>query len=106
MNIRVQRENGISRLKMEGELTIYQASEIRQELIGHLADCDEMEIDLAGVVEMDTAGCQLLLAAKHEGLQQGKSVRFVSHSQAALEIIDLFQMAAQFGDPLLIPAQR
>jgi len=55
---------------------------------------------------MDSAGFQLLLAAKREGTRLGKAVRFVSHSQAALEVIDLYDMAAQFGDPLLLSARQ
>lgn len=106
MHINAQQENDICRLKMEGEFTIYHGQEIRDGLIEHLAANDEIELDLGGVTEMDTAGLQLLLAAKREGTRQGKTVRFVSHSQAALELIDLYNMAAQFGDPMLIPARK
>jgi anti-anti-sigma factor len=105
MHINAQQENGICRLQMEGELTIYNALEIRDGLMGHLAANAGIELDLSGVAEMDTAGFQLLLAAKREGVRLGKTVRFVSHSQAALEVIDLYDMAAQFGDPLLISAR-
>lgn len=106
MHINAQRENGVCRLRMEGEFTIYNAQEIRNGLVEHLAANDEIELDLSGITEMDTAGFQLLLATKREGTRLGKAVRYVSHSQAALEVIDLFDMAAQFGDPLLISARR
>ena len=106
MHINVQQKNDVCHLKMEGELTIYHGQEIKNRLIEHLAANNEIEVDLGGVSEMDTAGFQLLLAAKREGTRLGKSVRFVSHSQAALELIDLYNMAAQFGDPLLIPARH
>jgi len=106
MHINAQQENGICRLQMEGELTIYHSLEIRDGLMGHLGANAEIELDLSGVTEMDTAGFQLLLAAKREGTRLGKAVRFVSHSQAALEVIDLYDMAAQFGDPLLLSARQ
>ncbi|MBZ0106375.1 MAG: STAS domain-containing protein [Sulfuricella denitrificans] len=106
MQINVRRENGACRLEIEGELTIYHGPEFRSCLLENLPGCDETEISLAGVTELDTAGCQLLLAAKREGLRLGKQVRFVSHSLSALEVIEQFQMAAQLGDPLVIPAQR
>jgi len=106
MQINVQKENGICRLQMEGELTIYHGPEVRDGLVEHLATSNEIEVDLGGVSEMDTAGFQLLLAAKREGTRLGKTVRFVSHSQAVLELIDLYNIAAQFGDPLLIPARH
>jgi len=106
MHIDAQQENGICRLQMEGELTIYHSLEIRDGLMEHLAANAEIELDLSGVTEMDTAGFQLLLAAKREGTRLGKAVRFVSHSQAALDVIDLYDMAAQFGDPLLLSARQ
>ena len=106
MHISAQRENGICRLQMEGEFTIYNAMEIRDGLMAHLAANNEIELNLSGITEMDTAGFQLLLAAKREGTRLGKVVRYVSHSQAALEVIDLYDMAAQFGDPLLISARQ
>jgi anti-anti-sigma factor len=106
MNIKAQLKGGVCRLQMEGELTIYHAQAIRHELIEQLATCKEIELNLSGVSEMDSAGFQLLLATKREGSRLGKLVSFVSHSQAALELIDLYNMAAQFGDPLLIPAQH
>lgn len=106
MHIDAQQENGICRLQMEGELTIYRGLEIRDGLMEHLAASAGIELDLGGVTEMDTAGVQLLLAAKREGIRLGKTVRFVSHSQAVLEVIDLYNMAAQFGDPVLISARQ
>ncbi len=106
MHIDAQQENGICRLQMEGELTIYHSLEIRDGLMEHLTANAEIELDLSGVTEMDTAGFQLLLAAKREGTRLGKAVRFVSHSQAALDVIDLYDMAAQFGDPLLLSARQ
>lgn len=106
MHIGARHENGICRLRIEGEFTIYNAVQIREGLLEHLAGSQEIEVDLGGVSEMDTAGFQLLLATKREGNRLGKSVRYVSHSQAALEVIDLYDMAAQFGDPLLISARR
>lgn len=106
MRIDARHQDGICRLRIEGEFTIYHARQIRDDLLEHLDSSKEIELDLGGVTEMDTAGIQLLLAAKREGLRRGKPVRYVSHSQAALEVIDLYDMAAQFGDPLLISARQ
>lgn len=105
MHMNADRDKGVCRLRMEGELTIYHALQVRDGLMEQLAACDEIELDLSGITEMDTAGFQLLLAAKREGSRLGKAVRYVSHSQAALEVIDLHGMAAQFGDPMLICAR-
>jgi len=106
MNIQAQSENGICKLVIEGDLTIYYGLDIKAAFLESLSDCREVEVVLAGVTELDTAGCQLLLAAKRLGARLGKPVRFTSHSLAALESIDSFRMVAQLGDPLVIPAGR
>jgi anti-anti-sigma factor len=105
MHIGARHDDGICRLQVEGEFTIYNAQQIRDGLLAHLASGTGIEVDLGGVTEMDTAGFQLLLAAKREGARLGKAVRYLAHSQAVLEVIDLYDMAAQFGDPLLISAR-
>lgn len=97
-----QVENGVYRVKVEGEMTIYQALELKQGLMQCLHDCAELEVSLAGVSEMDTAGFQLLVLAKREASQLGRSLRLVEHSPATLEVMDLFNMAAYFGDPVVM----
>jgi anti-anti-sigma factor len=97
-----QVENGVYRVRLEGEMTIYQALELKQELMQRLHDCAEMEVSLAGVSEMDTAGFQLLVLAKREAARLGRPMRLVEHSPATLEVMDLFNMAAYFGDPVVM----
>jgi len=85
-------------------LTIYHAIEQKQLLLDALADTDELELNLSQVAEMDTAGLQLLILLKKEAQQTGKQVRIVAHSQAVSSLIDFCNMAAEFGDPLVISA--
>uniref|UniRef100_UPI00051C7B7F STAS domain-containing protein n=1 Tax=Aeromonas finlandensis TaxID=1543375 RepID=UPI00051C7B7F len=54
------------------------------------------------VSEIDSAGLQLLLVAKKTALQQGSSLALVWHSNAVLELLELCQLSAFFGDPTLI----
>lgn len=54
-------------LRLEGELTIYTAQEVRQRFLQALAaDAAPVPlcVDLSGVTELDTSGVQLLLAAR------------------------------------------
>jgi anti-anti-sigma factor len=97
-----QVENGVYRVKVEGEMTIYHALELKQGLMQCLHDCTEMEVSLAGVSEMDTAGFQLLVLAKREAARLGRPLRLAGHSPATLEVMDLFNMAAYFGDPVVM----
>ena len=43
---------------------------------------------------------------KREALRRGKQARIVAHSAAVRELVDFYNMAAEFGDPMLIPAQE
>jgi len=91
-------------LSLVEDLTIYHALELKQKLLDALQSTDELELNLAHVGEMDTAGLQLLILLKKEAQLAGKSVRIVGHSQAVSAVIDFCNLGAEFGDPLIIPA--
>ncbi len=104
--MRVQTKgSGLCKLTVEDEMTIYTAVKLKETLMEHLQRCSELEIDLSQVDEMDTAGFQLLLLAKREAMQANKALCLVSHSRATLEVLDLYNMAAYFGDPLVLSEQ-
>ncbi|HSI47483.1 MAG TPA: STAS domain-containing protein [Ideonella sp.] len=91
-------------LAIEGELTIYRAAELCEELKAAQASAAELEINLAGVTEMDSAGVQLLMAAKKSAQVTQRTLRLVGHSPAVLEVFEILDLAAHFGDPLVMPA--
>lgn len=82
-----------------GELGIYTVSELRDAWRHALNMHDEVEIDLGGITEIDTAGLQLMLMAKR---CPGKTVRFVNHADAVLRLLDLANLGGTLGDPLLV----
>lgn len=92
------------RLAIEESMTIYNALQIKEHLLGTLEGCQELELDLSQVAEIDTTGAQLLILAKREANRQNKSLRVIAHSPAVLEVLDFYNVAAYFGDPLHIPA--
>ncbi len=93
-------------LVVSNDLTIYHALELKPTLLDALATTQELELNLSQVSEMDTAGLQLLILLKKEAQRAGKCVRIVAHSQAVSSVIDFCNMAAEFGDPLVIPAHE
>lgn len=97
---------GSYRLSIGDDMTIYNVITQKLQLIEALANCSDLEIDLSQVGEIDTAGFQLLLLIKREAAQNGKAARIVAHSQPVREVLDFFNMAAYFGDPLVIPARE
>ena len=95
-----------NRLALAEDLTIYHALEQKPRLIDALDSCDRLELDLSHVVEMDTAGLQLLILAKREAARQGKSLSIVAHSPAVSQTIDFCNLTAFFGDPVVITAHE
>lgn len=104
MEIRVEGGDGIGTLHLRGELTIYTAADTKPRLLDALAQADALDINLADVTEIDTAGVQLLILAKREAARAGKRLILSGHSPAAMELIETFNLAGWFGDPLVIPA--
>jgi anti-sigma B factor antagonist len=92
--------NGIGHVRISGEMSMYTAIDARALLQETLLLCKEVEIDLSEVAEIDSAGLQLLIQAKREGTRIGVPVRLVFHSPAVQEIIDLYRLALEFGDPM------
>lgn len=91
-------------LAIEGELSIYRAAELKETLLKALEGAASLEIDLHDVSEIDSAGIQLLMLTKSTGHATACEVRLVNHSPAVLEVFELLDLAAHFGDPLLMPA--
>ena len=92
----------ITRFNIDGELSIFSAAALQQRLLDAISTGKEIEVDLSQVSEMDTAGIQLMVAAKREAADQKKLLRFAGHSQAVLDLIELFDLSEYFGDPLSI----
>jgi len=101
MSIQVEYEEKTARVALAGELTIYTVQEIKAALGGAMQKSNDIEVDLAGVTEIDTAGLQLMLIAKRN---PGKDVRFVNHPETVLRLVDLANLGGALGDPLFISA--
>ncbi|BBL60510.1 STAS domain-containing protein [Methylomonas koyamae] len=89
-------------LTIEDELTIFTAAEQKNNVLSFLSSGDDLEINLSQVAEMDTAGLQLLILAKREAARAGKTLRFVMHSKAVLDILELVNLTTAFGDQVVI----
>jgi anti-sigma B factor antagonist len=104
MSIKIERDEHHCTLRIDGEMTIYSAAEHKTQLLEHLEDCEDLELDLSDVGEMDSAGLQILLMLKREAEKAGHSLHLTNHSQAVFEVLELLNMQAHFGDPVVIPA--
>lgn len=90
-------------LRVEGEMNIYKASELKQALLSAIPAGGTLEADLSGVTEMDSAGLQLLMLAKKTAQSRGGDLKLVNHSPAVVDIFELLNLGTFFGDPLVIP---
>ena len=91
-------------LAIDGEMTIYRAAELKPLVLDALERAQVLELSLAGVSELDTAGLQVLILAKEAAQSGGRTLRLVDHSPAVLEVFELLGMTAYFGDAVLVAA--
>jgi anti-anti-sigma factor len=96
----------VARLALEGDLTIYNAVEMKRRLLEAVRAPNALELDLSQVGEMDTAGFQVLVLAKRESQRLGHDLSIVAHSQAVRDVLETYNMLAYFGDPMVIPADE
>jgi anti-sigma B factor antagonist len=101
MSINVDSAGAGGRVSLSGEMTIYNVAQIKATLAEAMRGYDEIEVDLAGIGDIDTAGLQLMLIAKGN---PDCAVRFVNHSQEVLRLVDLANLGSALGDPLFICA--
>jgi anti-sigma B factor antagonist len=90
---------------VQGELCIFHASEIKPRLLDLIKPEASCDVDLSAVSEIDTAGVQLLLLLKREAAQADCQLNFINHSDALLEVMELFHLSRNFGDPVLLMAE-
>ncbi|MCY1374382.1 anti-anti-sigma factor [compost metagenome] len=91
-----------TQLALQGELNIYHAARLKDELLEALAAQPELEVDLGEVEDCDSSGVQLLLLLKREARRRGKRLALINHSACVTEVIDLLNLASELGDPVVL----
>lgn len=76
-------------------MTIYTCGELKPRLLEELgAHPDAGELDLAHVVELDTAGLQVLLTARRFASDAGRELRLVNASHVVADVFELCRLSA------------
>jgi anti-anti-sigma factor len=83
-------------------MTIDTVEELQKVMLAPLAQGNSLEMNLADVTAMDTAGLELLVLLKTEARMRGRNVRIIDHSLAVMDILDLSDLEDSFGDTILI----
>jgi anti-sigma B factor antagonist len=97
----VEAMNAPGTLHIEGELTIYRAAELCETLQATLAALPpgaDLTLGLAGVTEMDSAGVQLLIAARKSAAATGRELQLRDPSPAVREVFETLRLAPLFAD--------
>jgi two-component system chemotaxis response regulator CheB len=77
-------------------MSIYTAAELKQQLMEALAEGSELEINLAQVDELDTAGLQQLFLVRREATRLGKVLRLLHPSAVVRDVLEFCHVEQDF----------
>ena len=104
MPIQCAQEGARCGLQIVGDMTIYTAADLQQQLLDALMTGAELEVDLSQVSELDTAGVQQLLLAAREAARLGKTLRLLAPNAVTREVLELYHLEASLGALVVTPA--
>jgi len=81
MAIKISSDKEKTNLSIDGELTIYTALEYKSHLIEKYTEGKPLDIDLAGVDEIDTSGLQLIVALTKKVIADGDNVNITASNE-------------------------
>ena len=82
-------------MHVDGEMTIYTCAELKPRLLEELAaHPDAIQLDLSRVVELDTAGLQLLLTARRYATDAGRELSVTNPSRVVADVLELCRLGA------------
>jgi len=85
--------DGLLSVRLDGALTIYEAAEVREQLLALVDGAVAVELDLADVGEIDSAGAQLVLALARTLAARDAGLRVTRTSAAVGEALNLLGLA-------------
>ena len=97
MNINIEKENGVTLVKIEGRLDTTTAPELEKAINNEGDALKNLVLDFKGVDYISSAGLRVLLTAQKKMNVQG-SMELVNVSEA---VMDIFEMTG-FADILVI----
>lgn len=91
---------------IDGDMTVYNAMELKEELMPLLEEPRELAIKLANVTEIDSAGVQLLMLVKRERAARELPVTMSDHCSEVLDAFELMDLVGYFNDPVVLPGEK
>jgi anti-sigma B factor antagonist len=102
MSITVKKTGKRHRICIKGEMTIYTATELWVPLSEAVSKAKSIVVDLSGVIEIDSAGVQLLMLIKQIAMDTDKELMLVEHSESVVDVFEELNLIGYFGDPVLL----
>ena len=88
------------RLQIEGSMTFARAGELLDAVLDAVErQGSPVQFDLSEVVELDSAGVQLLLSAKSLAEARDKELNLIGQSPAVVQVLELLRLDSHFGGP-------
>jgi anti-sigma B factor antagonist len=78
--------------EVNAELTVYHAAALAFELRRLMEAGTDLDLDLEGVTEFDSAGLQVLLVAQREARARGLALRLHRPSPVVLEVLQTLNL--------------
>ena len=97
MNINIEKENGVTVIKIEGRLDTTTAPELEKTINNEGDELKNLVLDFKGVDYISSAGLRVLLTAQKKMNVQG-SMELINVGEA---VMDIFEMTG-FADILVI----
>ena len=97
MNINIEKENGVTVIKIEGRLDTTSAPELEKAINGEGEELKSLVLDFKGVDYISSAGLRVILTAQKKMNVQGNMV-LINVNEA---VMDIFEMTG-FADILEI----
>jgi anti-sigma B factor antagonist len=86
-------------LQLDGALSIYTAADTKPRLSAALQGAIAVEIDLSGIEEFDSAGLQLLLAAREQARRLEIDLHLKGANAVVRELLSLSGLTDLLTDP-------
>ena len=95
------KSTGLCRLRVEGDITIYRATEAMEKFVPFWKEYKKFELDLSGISEFDTAGVQLLLMFDRISAAGGQKALLSAVSEPVSEALGIYRLAGRFDGAVL-----
>ena len=96
MSLNVNINDGTFILTVSGDMTVSSLLDIKESILEGISGVQNVEIDLSGVEDMDSAGFQVLYAIKKYAEANKLHFRLSAYSRSVLTYMDTYNMHDHF----------